>query len=303
MKSRRLTATFVLAALLTGAGAPTTTAGEPPRDSSQRAAGFVNPAPAQPVPPVPGQDLPASGPGGDPGAPQALSGQDAGPAASSLMAPEASFATMADYLAYLLTDIDGYWTSTWVAAGYGDPSVYYSFPGPGELFPTGCYSPQPRENDDRSAFYCALDDTIVFSQVMATDIWYGRVRANQDPETGVASGDFSVAYVMAHEYAHNLQAESGLLASPERPFQTHPQYKLELHADCWAGVWAKSAELRGLLEPGDLQEGQQAARLAGDYAVTEAGHHGTPQQRVDAFTSGYDAGSPAACDSWLTTAY
>lgn len=317
--------------------APVTAAPPPPTaDQPTPVTAAPEPAPgAEPASPVPGGPETTPGPAGpetaapEPGPPAEpevtvepeVPGTDPGtieeldePArqgeaepgefvSSNITAETASTGTMAGFLAYVLTDIDSYWTSVWKAAGYPEPAVSYNFPGPGELYPTLCESRVPRFNDDRSAFYCPADDTIVFSQVMATDVWLGRVRANDDPETGAASGDFSVAYVMAHEYAHNLQSELGLVPSPQQPQEVYPVYKTELHADCWAGVWANSAYYKGILEPGDVEEGQQSALLFGDYAFTEPGHHGTPQQRTEAFLSGYNSGSPSSCDPWLTAEY
>jgi predicted metalloprotease len=132
---------------------------------------------------------------------------------------------------------------------------------------------------------------------MATAIWNGTVRGNHDPDSGRVTGDFSVAYALAHEYAHNLQAEAGL-------FQRYPVYKTELHADCLAGIWANSAYFRDILDANDLDELAAIIERIGDYlSEDDPRHHGTPQQRYDAFMTGYNRGDPAACDSWLDADY
>jgi predicted metalloprotease len=106
-------------------------------------------------------------------------------------------------------------------------------------------------------------------------------------------GDFAVAVVVAHEYAHNIQAELGIFGGG---FAT---YKTELQADCWAGIWANSAYAKGILDPGDLEEGLELARQIGDYDSRDEGHHGTPEQREAAFSSGYESGNPITCNQWL----
>lgn len=206
---------------------------------------------------------------------------------------------MSSFLAMVITDIDKYWTRVWQEAGYPPPYVNVIFPGPGEKIVNPCHN---RMTSDQDAFYCGVNDTIVISQVMAAEIWNGQVKANTDPATGNPSGDFSVALVVAHEYAHNLQTELGILpTAPAAP--TYPVYKTELHADCWAGIWANSAYYEGILEAGDIEEGIQVMMLLGDYAFNDPGHHGTPEQRSKAFMTGYNSGLSGSCNSWLMDSY
>ncbi|MDQ0616758.1 neutral zinc metallopeptidase [Arthrobacter globiformis] len=221
---------------------------------------------------------------------------------SNLSSETISTATMYDFLRTVLEDVHSYWAGVWTGAAYAPPTVKYLFPLPGESYPSECGA-----SDDKTAGYCTLDDTITFSQAMATEIWNGRIKANRDPETGVSSGDFSVAFAVAHEYAHNLQRELGLIPldprDPREP-EIYPVYKTELHADCWAGVWANSAYYKGYLQGTDVEEAQQAGRLVGDYSFDKPQrHHGTPQQRVDAFMTGYNTGTPTSCDPWLLNDY
>jgi predicted metalloprotease len=206
---------------------------------------------------------------------------------------------MDDFLTFVLRDADAYWSGVWAAAGYPNPQVTYVFPQRGESVPDPCS--KTRYSDDSSAHYCALDDRITISQAKAVDLWLGRARANSDPDSGQSSGDFSVAYAVAHEYAHSLQAELDIIPSAAGQVRRFPTYMTELHADCWAGVWANSAYYQGLLEPGDVEEGIQAANLLGDYAFADPKHHGTPAQRRQAFLTGYHLGAAQECDRYLST--
>ena len=109
-------------------------------------------------------------------------------------------------------------------------------------------------------------------------------------------GDFSVAYIVAHEYGHQVQDELGLF---EQYGQQIPTKAFELQADCYAGTWAKSAYEENRLEDGDVQEALDAALAVGDFDAGSSGHHGTPEQRKEAWTSGFEAGDPSACSAYL----
>ena len=208
---------------------------------------------------------------------------------------QGSAGTMADFLVFVITDVDAYWSAVWEEAGIPEPQVNYAFPGTGESVSTLCgYS------DDLSAFYCPVDDQIVVSQSLAGRVWDGTLAANQDGTKTHETGDFSVAFVVAHEFAHSLQAELGIL----RPdVLVYPTVRTELHADCWAGVWAESAEFNGILDQGDIEEAAQTALDVGDYAIDDPTHHGTPDQRSQAFLTGYDRGEAGGCDGYLLGEY
>lgn len=127
-----------------------------------------------------------------------------------------------------------------------------------------------------------------------------------------ARGDFAAAYVIAHEVAHHVQNELGILGQVNdlRQRATQAQanaltVRLELQADCLSGVWAQS--VRGLMERGDLAEALNAARMIGDdHLQRQAGRvpqphtftHGTSDQRERWFQRGYDTGQMAACDTF-----
>lgn len=154
-------------------------------------------------------------------------------------------------------------------------------------------------------FYCPVDqraylDTAFFA-VMAQQLG--------------AKGDFASAYVIAHEVAHHVQNQLGILgqanaaqASMNTADANAVSVRIELQADCLSGVWASYVE--GLLEPGDLDEALNAARKIGDdYLQQSAGRvpnphsftHGTSAQREGWFARGYASGQMADCDTFAAT--
>jgi predicted metalloprotease len=200
------------------------------------------------------------------------------------------------FLTRVLDNIDGYWTRTFAAADLPAPSVSFSAIPPGASRPTACGNLA----DDDAAFYCSGDDTIYVAQKFAADLYRGVVHGLPGERAGYgrAAGDFAVAYVLAHEYGHNLQQELGIfsnvVSSSARPF--------ELQADCFAGTWAHSVFEAGLLEPGDIEEATNAALAVGDFDIGNAEHHGTPQERRDALLVGYESGEPAQCNRFVEAA-
>ncbi len=127
-----------------------------------------------------------------------------------------------------------------------------------------------------------------------------------------ARGDFAAAYVIAHEVAHHVQNELGILGQVNERRQVVGEtqanaltVRLELQADCLSGVWARSVD--GLLEPGDLEEALNAARMIGDdHLQKRAGRvpqphtftHGTSEQRSRWFATGYQSGDIGSCDTF-----
>ena len=153
-------------------------------------------------------------------------------------------------------------------------------------------------------FYCPLDSK-AYLDTQFFDMLSQRMGAD---------GDFAAAYVIAHEVAHHVQNELGILpkvnAARQRASQTEANaltVRLELMADCLSGVWARNVQ--GLLEPGDIQEALNAARKIGDdYLQRQAGRvpqphtftHGTSEQRARWFSNGYETGSVGQCDTFAT---
>src|SRR5690606_3433666 len=138
----------------------------------------------------------------------------------------------------------------------------------------------------------------------------------RDLETQLgAGGDFAQAYVVAHEVGHHVQTLLGIsernLAARRRASEAEANalsVRQELQADCFAGVWAHNADRqRQLLEPGDIEEGLNAASQIGDdrlqqrsrgYVVPESFTHGSSAQRVRWFKVGYETGDVNACDTF-----
>ncbi len=130
-----------------------------------------------------------------------------------------------------------------------------------------------------------------------------------------AKGDFAQAYVIAHEIAHHVQNELGILPEVNRlragasaAEANQLSVRLELQADCLSGVWARQAQARfGSVEAGDIEEAMNAAARIGDdalqkraqgYVVPDSFTHGTSAQRVRWFGRGFDKGSIQACDTF-----
>lgn len=119
-----------------------------------------------------------------------------------------------------------------------------------------------------------------------------------------APGDFAQAYVIAHEIGHHVQNLLGDLAGPNT---NENSIRVELQADCYAGVWGYYVREAGILEAGDLNEALNAASQIGDdaiqrreqgYVVPESFNHGTSEQRAEWFQRGFQSGDPGACDTF-----
>ncbi len=131
-----------------------------------------------------------------------------------------------------------------------------------------------------------------------------------------AAGDFAQAYVIAHEVGHHVQTLLGVSAKVDAARQRGENLegangllvRQELQADCLAGIWAHHAQRRlDWLEPGDLEEALNAANAIGDdrlqqqargRVVPDSFTHGTSAQRVQWFTTGFESGKVAACDTF-----
>ncbi|SON57001.1 flagellar biosynthesis protein FlgM [Hartmannibacter diazotrophicus] len=128
-----------------------------------------------------------------------------------------------------------------------------------------------------------------------------------------APGDFAQAYVIAHEVGHHIQNLIGVLPEFNRRRQAMSQdeanaysVRVELQADCFAGIWANDAESRSILDVGDIDEALNAATQIGDdaiqkrtqgYVVPESFNHGSSTQRKHWFRVGYESGDVGACDT------
>lgn len=127
-----------------------------------------------------------------------------------------------------------------------------------------------------------------------------------------APGDFARYYVMAHEYGHHVQRLTGTAESVRRAQQQNPrqsnalQVRMELQADCYAGVWA--GKNRNLIEPGDFEEGMTAASAIGDDTLSggraspESFTHGSSAQRMEWLRRGLTTGDEDQCDTFADIA-
>jgi predicted metalloprotease len=128
-----------------------------------------------------------------------------------------------------------------------------------------------------------------------------------------APGDFAQAYVLGHEVGHHVQHLLGLdenvrrAGASDRVGESGASVRLELQADCLAGVWARSTEQRKLLEPGDIDEALKAAAAIGDDRLQRQGSdrvapetftHGTSEQRQRWLRRGFEHGTLEACDTF-----
>jgi uncharacterized protein len=153
-------------------------------------------------------------------------------------------------------------------------------------------------------FYCPADHGVYLDTRFFDAL--GRV-------TGVQLGDFAQAYVVAHEVGHHIQNLLGVLPRVHAAAEQDPaganarSVRLELQADCFAGVWAHSRYQRGQLSPADLADALRAAavvgsdfqqKLAGGAVRSEDWTHGSSAQRQHWLTVGVERGQPAACDTF-----
>jgi len=246
--------------------------------------GLSAPSPA----PAPRTAPPGYGPQISPGAP-------AGPATRSADPAK-------DMVQHVLGDTEDVWNALFKAMGA------QGYPKPGlVLFDGQVRSACGLASAAVGPFYCPGDgklylDTAFFDQLSRR---FG------------APGDFAQAYVVAHEVGHHVQNVLGTMRKFDSLAQrvgqgdrNALQVRLELQADCYAGVWGRFALERKLLEPGDLEEGLRAAAAVGDdqimkrtqgYVVPDAFTHGSAQQRMYWFKRGLDTGDPRRCDTFTET--
>jgi len=208
--------------------------------------------------------------------------------------------TMARFVSTVLADTEDVWRAQFRAAGreYRDPKLVL-FRG---ATPTACGYGQAA----MGPFYCPGDEKVYidldFYETMRTRL-------------GVP-GDFAQAYVIAHEVGHHVQQLMGISGEAERAraragsqAQANAiSVRIELQADCFAGVWAHHANAaRQVLEQGDIEEAMNAAAQIGDDAlqrksqgavVPESFTHGSSEQRVAWFRRGLQSGSLGQCDTF-----
>jgi predicted metalloprotease len=151
-------------------------------------------------------------------------------------------------------------------------------------------------------FYCPVDERVYLDLGFFDEL----------KQRFAAAGDFAQAYVIAHELGHHVQHLLGTDARVRQLQESRPSeanalsVRLELQADCYAGVWAHSTETRGKLQQGDVDEALNAASAVGDDRIQqqETGRinvdsftHGSAAQRSASFKRGFESGDPRSCNT------
>lgn len=186
---------------------------------------------------------------------------------------------------------------------FADSGMDYK-PSPVVLFDGQTRSACGTADASTGPFYCPGD-----SKVYIDLAFYDQLRRQFG-----APGDFAQAYVLAHEIGHHVQNLTGVLPefNAARPRLSTEEanawsVRVELQADCYAGVWAAYAGQEDLLESGDIEEALNAANQIGDdtlqkkmqgFAVPKTFNHGTSAQRKKWFERGYSERNPGACDTF-----
>lgn len=152
-------------------------------------------------------------------------------------------------------------------------------------------------------FYCPVDEKVYIDLG-----FYDELKSRYG-----ASGDFAQAYVLAHELGHHIQHLTGTDARVRQAEASNPdqanQYsvRLELQADCYAGVWAANSDKKGELSPGDIDEAMTAAAAVGDDRIqqrergrvnVDAFTHGSAVQRTEWFKRGYQGADMKSCNTF-----
>ncbi len=150
--------------------------------------------------------------------------------------------------------------------------------------------------------YCPNDETIYLDETFFAAL---------QTQYHAQGGDVAEAYVIAHEVGHHAQKLLGIMddvyAHAEKQDSNELSIKLELQADCFAGLWANSIKDKGVFEPGEIKEALDEAAAVGDDRIQKATTgrlspetwtHGSSEQRVHWFNQGYETGSLANCDTF-----
>ena len=236
--------------------------------------------------------LGGGGGGGQVSAPQQQIGQ---PEASGV--PARSKTDMDRFVSRVLASTEDTWSAIFqseLGRPYRAPKLV--------LFTEGTTSACGNAESAMGPFYCPADQKVYLDQSFFDEL----------SRRFGAPGDFAAAYVIAHEVGHHIQTLLGISdqvqAAQQRASKTQGnaiQVRMELQADCLAGVWAKANATK--LEPGDVEEAMRAAQAIGDdtlqraaqgVVVPESFTHGSSAQRTEWFMRGLKKGTIAACDTF-----
>ncbi len=200
---------------------------------------------------------------------------------------------LVEFVSFVLDDLQATWSRT--LPGYEPARLV--------LFRDAVGSACGFAQSAMGPFYCPLDRKVYIDLSFYQDL---RRRFG-------APGDFAQAYVVAHEIGHHVQNLLGTAGEVRRAQERNPRranelsVRLELQADCLAGVWGHSTARRDILERGDVEEGLDAAAAIGDdrmqqmsqgRVVPDAFTHGSSEQRVYWFRHGLETGDPQACNTF-----
>ena len=205
---------------------------------------------------------------------------------------------MAKFVSTVLADTEDVWTKVFSAGGatYHAPKLVLFRGATG----TGCGTGQSA----MGPFYCPADKKVYIDLS-----FYDTLRTRLG-----APGEFAQAYVIAHEVGHHVQDELGITRKVEELRSRNPNQanalsvRVELQADCFAGLWAKqSQQSKNWLDPGDIESAMNAAAKIGDDALQgsrggavrpESFTHGSSAQRQRWFNAGYQGGTVKGCDTF-----
>jgi len=214
------------------------------------------------------------------------------PSAGQSCAGASSSTDQAKFIACVETNVQSFWSKQ--LKNY-EPSKLVLFR---EATQTGCGD----ATADVGPFYCPVDKK-VYLDLGFFDELHRRF--------GAKGGDFAEAYVVAHEYGHHIQDLLGTMDKVQAAEKRSPRdanswsVKLELQADCYAGIWGHAANAKGMLEPGELGEALDAAAAVGDDRIQKQARgrvnpetftHGSAADRQKWFQTGMSSGDPKACD-------
>ena len=235
----------------------------------------------------------------DGGAPTQSQTQREAPAPSGPAGANSPRDEQKEFVAHVLGDTEDVWTSVFQQRGghYQPPKLV--------LFRGRTGSACGLASAATGPFYCPGD----------RDVYLDLSFFQELSKRFGAPGDFARAYVIAHEVGHHVQNQQGLMAQVQQKSagasdiaRNALSVRLELQADCFAGIWGHSAQQRGLIDAKDVESGIAAAAAVGDdrlqqrssrgYVVPESFTHGTSAQRVRWFKSGLDSGDMRRCDTF-----
>jgi predicted metalloprotease len=205
---------------------------------------------------------------------------------------------MTQFVSTVLAETEDVWNGIFQAEGldYTEPTLV--------LFDGGVRSACGFASAAAGPFYCPGDRKVYIDLS-----FYDQLERQFD-----AAGDFAQAYVLAHEVGHHVQNLTGILPKFNEMRQSMSQEeanrmstRVELQADCFAGIWGHFTDQKGILEQGDLEEALNAATQIGDdtlqrrtqgYVVPESFNHGTSEQRATWFNRGFQSGKLSDCDTF-----